>query len=84
MSPSILRKRILSELDAYAEPLTATGLAALVAAQFPDIRLGDILPELGVLRDQELVAFVADPLAPDDRALRQWTITTKGQLTLRR
>lgn len=84
MSTLAIRKTILAELKAYAAGITPAGLLELVKAKLPQTTLGDIVEELGWLRDHGLAAFTASPLDPDDRALRQWTITTAGELTLKK
>jgi hypothetical protein len=84
MSPMILRKTMLAELRAYGAGLTPTGLTALVQAKLPATTLADITEELVWLRDHGLAACTPSPLDPDDRALRQWTITTAGELALKK
>lgn len=84
MSALAIRKTILAEMQAYGAGITPAGLLALVKAKLPQTTLGDIVEELGWLRDHELAAFTASPLDPDDRALRQWTITTAGELALKK
>ena len=83
MSPLALRKTILAELAAYGDPLTADGLLTLCKLKLPHLALADIVEELSWLRDHDLVAAIADALAPDDRSLRTWSITKAGQHALR-
>lgn len=84
MSPLVIRKTILAELKAYGAGITPAGLLELVKTKLPSTTLGDIIEELGWLRDHELAAFTPSPLDPDERALRQWTITTAGELALKK
>lgn len=84
MSTQAIRKRLLAELSAYGSGITAAGLLELVKANLSSTTLGDVVEELTWLRDFGLAAYTASELAPDDRALRQWTITTKGELMLKK
>lgn len=84
MSPMILRKTLLAELQAYGAGITAAGLHALVRGKLPATTFGDVFEELVWLRDHQMAAYVESPLDPDDRALRQWTITTAGELALKK
>jgi hypothetical protein len=80
----ILRKTLLAEMAAYGSGLTATGLLELVKTKLPRTTLGDVVEELTWLRDHELAAYIPAALDPDDRALRQWTITAAGELALKK
>lgn len=82
MNASALRTLVLRELEAYGDGITPEGLLALVQIKHPRAALADINETLGWLRDQDLAAFVADCMAPDDRALRRWAVTTKGRLSI--
>lgn len=84
MSPQVIRRTILAELASYGSGITPAGLLELVKVKLPQTTLGDIVEELSWLRDHSHVAYTASPLDPDDRALRQWTITTQGELTLKK
>lgn len=84
MNASAFRTLILQELEAYGDPMTPAGLLVLVQQKHARAALADVNETLGWLRDQELAAFVADKMAPDDRSLRRWTITTRGQLHLKK
>lgn len=84
MSTLALRRLILSELAAYGAGLSPAGLLELVRLKFSGAALADVNEALGWLRDHDLAAFVPNPLDPDDRALRQWTITQRGELFLKK
>lgn len=84
MSPLALRKTILAELRDYGTGLTAAGLLELVKTKLPATALADVVEALGWLRDHELAAFTTSKLDPEDRAMRQWTITTAGELALKK
>lgn len=85
MSTLALRKTILAELQAYGGTgITPAGLLELVKLKLPATSLGDIIEELGWLRDHGMAAFTPSPLDPDARDLRQWTITTAGELALKK
>ncbi|MCS6244657.1 MAG: hypothetical protein H2172_12460 [Opitutus sp.] len=84
MSPLVIRRTILAELAAYGSGLTPGGLLELVKLKLPATTLGDIADELSWLRDHQLAAYTANPLDADDRTLRQWTITTTGELVLKK
>lgn len=84
MSASALRKIILAELKAYAGGLSPAGLLELVKIKLPQTALADINEQLGWLRDRDLAAFTDSSLDPDDRTQRQWSITTAGELALKK
>jgi hypothetical protein len=84
MSPSVIRRTILAELLAYGSGITPGGLLELVKTKLPQTTLADIAEELCWLRDHQLVAFTTNRLDPDDRALRQYTITNEGELHLKK
>lgn len=82
MSPLVIRRAILNELKTYGSGLTPSGLHQLIKLNLPATALADVVEELTWLRDHELIAFIPSPLDADDRSLRQWTITTAGELVL--
>ena len=84
MSPLVIRRAILTELHAYGSGLTPSGLHQLIKLNLPATALADISEELSWLRDRELIAYPPSPLDPEDRTLRQWTITTAGELTIKK
>jgi hypothetical protein len=79
-----LRKTILAELSAYGSGLTASGLLELVKTKLPATTLADVRDGLEWLSNHELAAYIPAALDPDDRALRQWTITAAGELALKK
>ena len=84
MSPLVIRRAILTELKTYGSGLTPSGLHQLIKLSLPATELADIKEELSWLNNHELIAFTPSPLDADDRALRQWTITTAGELVLKK
>lgn len=84
MANTALRSLLLRELSAYAAPISAGGLVQLARLSLSDVSLGDVKDALGALHDGGLVAYAEHPLAPEDRELRQWTITQKGALALKK
>lgn len=84
MSTHAIRNRLLAELSAYGSGITPAGLHELVKATLSNTTLGDINQELTFLRDLGLADYTANRMSPDDRTLRQWTITTKGELALKK
>jgi len=84
MANLALRNLILRELSTFAAPITAGGIVQLVRLAMPSASLGDVRDELGALHDAGRVAYVDNPDAPRDAALRQWTITQAGELHLKK
>jgi hypothetical protein len=84
MSPIVIRRAILNELKTYGSGLTPSGLHQLIKLTLPATELTDIKEELSWLNNHELIAFTPSPLDADDRSLRQWTITTSGELVLKK
>jgi hypothetical protein len=84
MSPLVIRRAILNELKTYGSGLTPSGLHQLIKLSLPATALADVVEEITWLRDHELIVFTPSPLDADDRSLRQWTITTAGELILKK
>ena len=84
MPPLAIRKIVLAELATYGDALTQGALLTLVQLRLPKFTMADLRDELTWLRDRELAACVADPLEPDNRDARSWTITQAGQLALKK
>lgn len=84
MSSPVIRRALLREMSAYGSGLTAVGLLELVKIALPQTTLADVIEELSWLRDNQLANSVENSMAPGDRALRQWTITTAGELMLKK
>lgn len=84
MSPLVIRRTILAELLAYGSGLTAAGLLELVRLKLPATTLADVIEQLVWLRDYQMVACIDSALDPADRALRQYTLTTAGELILKK
>jgi hypothetical protein len=84
MSPLAIRKTILAELaGAPPEGLTQAGLLTLVQLRLRGLTMADLADELSWLRDHSLAAYAADPMDPDNREVRVWTVTMSGRASLK-
>ncbi|MFA6289929.1 MAG: hypothetical protein WC661_21305 [Opitutaceae bacterium] len=85
MSPLTIRRTILSVLGS-AKPFAVpaeTLLAEVNRLVRPAIKSVDLAEHLTALQGQQMIDYIADPVAPDDATARKWHIKEAGEAAFR-